>query len=305
MSQIMRRALQTMWLPLVLAWIAAASSADESRTWESFGLKGHVRTLIESDLTDNISSEPKGTPFHTRTTHFSPDGSALFFEDCVSTCERTDFVWQSGHLVEERHRFENQLPERTIEYVRDSDGRIVEEQTLLGENLTCTKCYRWDVQQDEEREYCGDSLASLRIRKHDGATGNDLVSWYIYTYAGEEVLETRFEERNVKLDDGRTNTEQLLGAGIALSTTDSKGRILEEVRDSKAAYHRETHRFDESGREIEKAEWTRDGTNINRRTYVYVDDAQGNWIRRTEFFGSPAYSAPVEAEVTVRTIDYY
>jgi len=119
-------------------------------------------------------------------------------------------------------------------------------------------------------------------------------------------LETRYEERRVRLDDGTVRTEQLFGGGsTAVTTADSKGRILEEVRDSNAGYHRETHRFDESGREIEKAEWARDGTNINRRTYVYVNDAQGNWIRRTELFGSPAYSAPVEGEVTVRKIDYY
>jgi len=305
MIRLVRRAT---WRLVVLAWIVPVFGADGAKSWASFGLVGSVRTLTESDLADNISSaEPKGTPFHTRTTYFSPDGSALFFEDCVSTCERIDFVWQAGRLVEERHQSENQLPERTVKYVRDSDGRVVEEQTETGGILECTKRYRRDASQEEESEYCGDSLTSRRAWEHDEAAGKDQVSWYTYSgEKGDEVLETRYEERRVRLDDGTVRTEQLFGGGsTAVTTADSKGRILEEVRDSNAGYHRETHRFDESGREIEKAEWARDGTNINRRTYVYVNDAQGNWIRRTELFGSPAYSAPVEGEVTVRKIDYY
>jgi hypothetical protein len=144
------------------------------------------------------------------------------------------------------------------------------------------------------------------VWKHDEATGKEQVSWYTYSGdKGDEVLETQYEERRVRLDDGTVRTEQLFGGGTAVTTADSKGGIVEEVRDSNAGYHRVTHKFDVSGREIEKAEWARDGTNINRRTYVYVNDAQGNWIRRTELFGSPAYSSPVEGEVTVRSIDYY
>ena len=292
----------------VSAWIAPAFGADGPRSWESFNLKGHVRVVTESDLADNISpSEPKGTPFHTRTAYFSPDGSLLFFQDCVSTCERTDFVWQLGRLIEERHQFENQLPERTVKYVRDSDGDVEEELTFENGNPECTKRFRKTALQDEESEYCGDSLTNLVVRKHNEATGQDLVSWYTYKYSsGEQVLETQYNERKVQVDDGTAKTEQLFGGSARVSTIrDSMGRIVEEVRASDAHYYRETHKFDSSGREIEKAEWARDGTNINHRTYVYVNDAQGNWIRRTEFFESPAYSHPIEGDVTVRAIDYY
>jgi hypothetical protein len=81
---------------------------------------------------------------------------------------------------------------------------------------------------------------------------------------------------------------------------------LEEVRDYRdGAYHRETHAYDESGREIEKAGWNRDGSNINRRKYVYINDDHGNWIRRTELFSSSAMSAAVEGAITMRRIDYY
>lgn len=137
--------------------------------------------------------------------------------------------------------------------------------------------------------------------------GEDLVSWYTYKYdTGEQVLETQYNERKVQMDDGTVRTEQQFGSNGRVSTIrDSMGRIVEEERVSDAHYYRETHKFDSSGREIEQAEWNRDGTNINRRTYVYVNDTQGNWIRRTEFFGSDAYSRPVEGEVTIRAIDYY
>ena len=42
-------------------------------------------------------------------------------------------------------------------------------------------------------------------------------------------------------------------------------RLTETVNDFKDSYHRETHRYDALGREIEKAEWNRDGSVINRR----------------------------------------
>jgi antitoxin component YwqK of YwqJK toxin-antitoxin module len=288
--------------------IAPGCGADELPSVKKLGLKGNVRSVIENELADNLSPlEPKGTSFQTRTTYFSPDGSVLLLEDCVSVCERTEFFWQLGRLVEERHQFENQLPERTVKYVRDSEGEVEQEQTFENGNPECTKRFHKNSLQDEESEYRADSLTSLLVRKHDETTGEDLISWYTYSYGtGKENLETRYNERKVLLDDGTVKTEQLFGGTARVSTTrDSMGRILEEVRISDAAYHRETHKFDGSGREIEKAEWAGDGTNINRRTYVYLNDPQGNWIRRTELFSSSAMNEPVEGEVTVRVIDYY
>jgi len=181
----------------------------------------------------------------------------------------------------------------------------VEEKTVSGD-LVCRKRYQRGASQDEEIESCGDGPINRRVWKHDEDTGKDRVFSYSYPDdVGHEVLATQYEERKIRLDDGTVRTEQLSGGGTVVTTTDAKGRILEEVRDFSAAYHRETHKYDESGREIEKAEWDSDGTIINRRTYVYVNDPQGNWIRRTELFWSPAYSAPVEGQVTIRSIDYY
>jgi len=40
---------------------------------------------------------------------------------------------------------------------------------------------------------------------------------------------------------------------------------METVSDFKDSYYRETRRYDALGREIEKAEWNRDGSVINRR----------------------------------------
>jgi hypothetical protein len=75
---------------------------------------------------------------------------------------------------------------------------------------------------------------------------------------------------------------------------------METVSDFKDSYYR-----DALGREIEKAEWNRDGSIINRRTYIYSTDSLGNWTRRTEMFSSSAMNEPVEGEVTVRSINYY
>ena len=80
---------------------------------------------------------------------------------------------------------------------------------------------------------------------------------------------------------------------------------METVSDFKDSYYRETRRYDALGREIEKAEWNRDGSVINRRTYIYSTHLLGNWTRRTEMFSSSAMNEPVEGEVTVRSINYY
>ena len=42
-------------------------------------------------------------------------------------------------------------------------------------------------------------------------------------------------------------------------------RLMQTVSDFKDSYYRETRRYDALGREIEKAEWNRDGSVINRR----------------------------------------
>jgi hypothetical protein len=311
----MKRLQQRAFIPFLVLGIAPACAADEPPSLQKLGLRGNVRSVIENKLADNISR------FTTSTAYFSPDGSVWLFEYCgpssvssgdahheISTCQRTEFVWQLGRLVEERLQFDNKTPQVTVRYVRDSEGDVEEEQIFENGNLNCTKRLHKDSLRDEERDYCGDSLTGLLVRKHDEATGEDLVSQYNYGQdPPKEIFETHHNERKVRLDDGTVKTEQVWDEGsVRVSTTrDSMGRILEAARASDSVYHRETHKFDGSGREIEKAEWAKDGTNINRRTYVYVNDAQGNWIRRTELFSSSAMNEPVEGEVTVRVIDYY
>jgi hypothetical protein len=103
----------------------------------------------------------------------------------------------------------------------------------------------------------------------------------------------------------RNNTDREAIFGTSATTTDVKGRLLEDVSDFENSFHRKTYRYDEFGREIEKAEWNRDRSIINRRTYLYSDDPQGNWIRRTELFWSSALSEPVEGQITIRSIEYY
>jgi len=67
----------------------------------------------------------------------------------------------------------------------------------------------------------------------------------------------------------RNNTDrEEYSDGTSATTTDVKGRLLEDVSDFENSFHRETYRYDEFGREIEKAEWNRDGSIINRRTYL-------------------------------------
>src|SRR5690349_12872076 len=99
----MKRLQQRVFITFLALGIAPVCGADEPPSVKKLGLKGYVRRVIENELADNISPlEPKGTSFQTRTTYFSPDGSVLLLEDCVSVCEHTEFFWQLGRLVEER-----------------------------------------------------------------------------------------------------------------------------------------------------------------------------------------------------------
>jgi hypothetical protein len=100
----------------------------------------------------------------------------------------------------------------------------------------------------------------------------------------------------LRLEDGTTRTEKQYPGGTSTTTTDAKGRLLEGVIDFENLYHRETHQYDEFGREIEKVEWNRDGSMINLRTYDYSDNPQDNSISRTELFCSLALSEPVEGK---------
>ena len=274
---------------------------------QKLGLKGNIRSVIESDLADNISpSEPKGTPFHVRTFRFSPDGYATSLEDCVSTCERSYFAWQGGLLVEERQEFENELPERTVVYVWDGDGRLAEEQVFDGGELYCRKQYINNTSSEQETWYCPETPAKRRVKVHNEDTSTDNVSVFHYLEDKRDFkLVNQFQEKTTKLENGGTRAESKFSGGTTIVTRDAEGRLLETANDFNNSYHRETHKYDEMGREIEKAEWNRNGSIINRRTYVYSTDSLGNWTRRTELFWSSAMSEPVEGEVTVRTINYY
>ena len=303
----MKRFQQRVLMPFLVLGIAPVCGADEPPSLQKLGLKGNIRSVIESDLADNISpSEPKGTPFHVRTFRFSPDGYAISSEDCVSTCERSYFTWQGGRLVEERHESENGLPERRAVYVWDADGRLAEERTFDEGDLLCRKQYIYDGSSEQETWYCPDTAVKRRVKVPDGDTNSDNVSVFHYLEDRKEFkLVSQHEEKTVKLANGATRTESKFSGGTTSITRDAESRLLETVNDFRDSYHCETHRYDAMGREIEKAEWNRDGSIINRSIYIYSTDSLGNWTRRTEMFSSSAMNEPVEGEVTVRSIDYY
>jgi hypothetical protein len=283
-----------------------AYGADEPPSLKQLGLKGTIRSVTESDLADSISpSEPKGIAFHVRTIHYSPDGLPLSSEDYVSTCERSYFAWQGGHLAEERHESENGLPERTVNFIWDADGRLREEQHEEGE-IHCRKLYEYEGSTEQETSTCFGTRVKRRIKMHDEETNSDNVFVFHYQEDKKDFkLVSQFRQKTIRLEKGTIRTESTFSGGTTSVTRDSEDRLLEEVSNFGTSFHRETHRYDGNGREIEKAEWNKDGSIINRRTYIYFTDPLGNWIRRTELFWSSAMEEPVEGDVTVRAIDYY
>jgi len=261
---------------------------------------------VEQDLADNLKTPREiGVVFATRTTTFSSDGRAWLFDDCVgSDCNRTRFTWEADHLVEERRAFRNGLPEESTRYVRDSDGRIIEELTSEGSELYKRLEISGTRPREERATYYGDRLTELTVSVRSEDMEKSKVAAHFLGEDGTLRPYSEYRETETRLADGVVRRERRFSDGTQTVTRDADGRLQEDVRDFEKSYGRETHQYDAFGREIEKAEWNRDGSNINRRTYVYVDDEQGNWIRRIELFGSSAMSENVEGAVTVRIIEY-
>lgn len=304
----MRTTLRALLVLVLISHTAPLLADDRPKTWGEFSLIGRVRTLTESEVSDVTWFQPDGHPFHTLTTHFSTNGSLVDYAECVSTCDRSYYVWEAQRLVEQRNDSETLEREETVVYLYDTDGRVTEEQTVSLGILYKRTVHLRDGPRTEEIEYFGDSPFSRRVWQHDEVNGTDRI--WLYSYQGDprkEVLESQTEDRTIRFSDGSVRIEDASAPGSYFTVNDSNGRLLEEQRSGDNFFHHEKHRYDARGREIEKSEWFRDGTIINRRTYVYVDDAQGNWIRRTEYFWSSAYvdPAPTQCEVTIRKIDYY
>jgi hypothetical protein len=156
----------------------------------------------------------------------------LSFEECVSTCDKLSFHWQEGRLAEERHEFANGLPELTVKYIRDADSKVVEQQTFYQGAPGCSKRYHASGSREEETEYCSDTPTSRQIRLHDESTGTDCVSLFTYQEDGTTVdLQRHWRELKVQLENGTTRTEKRYSDGTSVTTTDVKGRLLEDVSD--------------------------------------------------------------------------
>lgn len=66
----MQRLQWKVFATVLVLGIAPICDADEHPSLEKLGPTGNIRSIIESELADNISpSEPKGTVFHVRTFH--------------------------------------------------------------------------------------------------------------------------------------------------------------------------------------------------------------------------------------------
>jgi hypothetical protein len=303
---------RTIGVLVLLAAPRGVCGQDAPITWKSLGLRGQVREVVEQELADNLATPKQlGVVFATKTTTFSPVGEALSFESCVPSCDETRFSWQRGLVQEERRRFANGSPEETVRYVRDSAGRIIEELTFEGGDLF----RRVEIAQSETRKeistYYGDTLVEMKVTAQGERAGMNNVELHLFESddmdggKGALRLHSAYQESDTQLENGVMRREQSSPNWRTTVTTNADARLLEEVRDVGESFHRETHQYDSVGRESEKAEWNKDGTSINRREYIYVNDERGNWIRRTELFSSSAMKAAVEGEVTVRTISYY
>ncbi len=303
---------------LRFAFLAALAvrlfAADGLTSRESLGLVGSVKTVTESDVTDVSRSNPDGEPFNSVTTSFSPDGHVLEVEDChAPSCEQTVLFWQGSWVLEERHK--SDLVIKTVAYVRDSNGQVIEQLTVQdylngGGLTTCAKTYRDTELGKEEIQHCDDGVSSSRrVAQPQEESGVDTVFEYRYETAsdgdGRWVLDSQSTVVATVLADGSLCKVSSFGKGKSVAVTNTRGQVSEEVHDFSPSYQRMTHLYNPSGREVERAEWEPSGAIINRRTYAYQDDIHGNWTRRTEYFWSPAYNTPVTGQVTVRKIVYY
>jgi YD repeat-containing protein len=97
----------------------------------------------------------------------------------------------------------------------------------------------------------------------------------------------------------------------ALYKHDDKGRISEMIslKSDGSVRDREVFQYDRSGRIVEKLELKAEGTLGFKATYMYKDDAKGNWVKKTpnrwSYYNKSGNPERLSTEVITRTITYY
>lgn len=273
-------------------------------SWASEGLSGRVRTLTESEVANASAQNPNGNAFQTRVVSFSTGGFAWEVRKFGADTERTTFILQ-GPLVVRSYTDSPDGDSREVSYSRDATGQVQENVESIGTVLTFTTRFEDKPPDKEIIEYCNDQPSTRLLKATDENSPTSTVSSFEYSDDRKDwALVSRYKQGQTKLPNGSVRTESV-GACSTIMTIDANQKLLEDIQDCPRSYHRETHRYNELGWEIEKAEWERNNEPVNRRTYLYATDSHGNWIRKREMFWSPAYREPVEGELTLRRIEYY
>jgi hypothetical protein len=281
---------------VLLALVSSAARAPKQTDWQDYGLSGKVRVLIEEQISND------GEPFYRVTTHFSPDGFIEYEEVCEDPCETTRYVRENGWVKKTIATKSGRDDRRIVTYERNEKGEVTTETTEWEQGLTKRVDHFFDdsTQEDVVRETMNhNDPYELRTRR----TPTGWVQKTVFADTEPLVSEITREE----LGDGVVRlTEKNPGGSVWITVRDREDRLVDLAQKWKDGFHRQTHKFDERGREIERAEWNEDGTFINRRSYTYIDDAQGNWTFMKEQFDSSALRQPMRPQIIQRrTISYY
>lgn len=322
--------MRTYWLiPILFLLCPPRGACQEAR---DMGLKGRVHTVFTEEFSDQETGamefrgsvldvyDPDG--YQIETYHYNSDGS-LWVHTIFSRKGWQILGWQTTGSAP----FGNS----SVQQIYDSDGSVIETDTLDGSGTLTMRSTSESVRQGEStttisRETGLDGTETVQeivestdpktgithqITTTDGKTRSD---WFIQSDASGNLVRDKityadgsYTERERK-PDGSTveNRYWPLTNGHTYQKNDPQGHPIEVIQGSGTEYIRCTYSFDDkTGRPTGQINYDRAGDVLDRSTVEYQDDSQGNWIskRDTSFIQNKNDHEIVS--ISYRTIEYY
>jgi hypothetical protein len=248
----------------------------------------------------------------------------IHWEDRVPTTVSRTLYDKEGHMLES-HWWEEingtLIPKskRKALYQYDPSERRITLITYSGEDgsMSGTKTYTYDQKGQKTGEISRDGKGREENRwmySWDDK-GNKIEDAYwpdgqLFPDANAQTrVRWEYDSQNHVIEGIATKSDGAFG-WKALYKHDDKGRISEMIslESDGSVRDRRVFHYDRSGRIVEELELNAERTLGFKTTYMYEDDAKGNWVKKTPGRWSYYKSGKPErfpTEVITRTITYY
>lgn len=248
----------------------------------------------------------------------------IHWEDKVPTTVSRTLYDTEGHMLES-HGWEETngtvIPKskRKALYQYDPSGRLITLITYYGEDgsISGTMTYTYDEKGHKAGDIYRDDKGHEGFRGmyswDDRGNMKEAAYWPDSSLFPEADAQTRVTSKYDSHDhviEATANRSDGAFMWKALYKHDDKGRLSEMItlESESSVRDRRVFHYDRSGRIVEELELKAEGTLGFKTTYMYEDDAKGNWVKKTPGRWSYYKSGKPErfpTEVITRTITYY